>query len=94
MTYRAVYTSRALKGIRRADHETRKRLKRRIDEIREDPYLGNRLAGSNDYRDKVGQYRIVYEIDREGRQITFHQVGRRDKVYKHHDARLHRGGGK
>ena len=90
MTYRAVYTPRALKGIRHADHEMHKRLKGRIDEICEDPYVGVRLVGGNDYRDKVGPYRIVYEIDRKELQITFYQIERRDKVYKRRASRLRR----
>ena len=72
----------------------RKRLIRRTDEICENPYLGNRLVGSNGYRDKVGPYRIVYDIDRKRSQITFHQIERRDKVYKHHGSRLRRSRGK
>ena len=92
MTYRAVYAPGALKVIKYADQKMRKRLIIRTDEICENPHLGSKLVGGNDYRDKVGPYRIVYEINRKEHKVTFRQVERRDKVYKHRDARLRRGG--
>lgn len=93
MKYKAVYTNQARKGIRRASDEMRKRLKRRMDELCEDPYLGVRLTNSGDYRDKVGVYRIIYNINKNEHHITIQQVEPRDKVYKHRDARQRHGHG-
>ncbi len=93
MKYNAEYSPQAIKGIKRADHEMRKRLKRRMDELCENPYQGKRLVNTNNYRDRVGSYRIVYDINRSEHQITVHQIEPRSKVYKHHDARLRDGRG-
>ena len=93
MKYSAEYSPQAIKGIKRADHEMRKRLKRRMDELCENPYQGKRLANANNYRDRVGSYRIVCDTNRSEHQITVHQIEPRSKVYKHHDARLRDGRG-
>lgn len=87
MKYKVLYTSQSLKGLKRTSVEMRKRLKSRINEPCEDPYLGCRLTNSVDYRDKVGLYRIIYNINKKDRQITIHRAESRGKVYKRRDAR-------
>ena len=42
-----------------------------------------KLTGSgNDYRVRVGDYRILYEIDDETRQVRVLKVGHRREVYR------------
>lgn len=93
MKCNAEYSPQAIKGIERADHEMRKRLKRRIGELCESPYQGKRLVNSNNYRDRVGSHRIACGMNRSEHQITVHQIEPRSKVYKHCDARLRDGRG-
>lgn len=88
MKYSAVYSPQAIKGIKRVDHEMRKRLKIHVDDLCENPYRGKRLANRSNYRDRVGSYRIVYDINRSEFQIIIHRIELRSKVYKRHGARL------
>ena len=43
-------------------HE-RERIKASLRDIEKNPYLGDKLKNSNLYKDRVGSYRILYEID-------------------------------
>ncbi|HCT77232.1 MAG TPA: plasmid stabilization protein [Micromonosporaceae bacterium] len=39
-------------------------------------------GGGNDWRVRVGEYRIVYEIDDEGQSVTVMRVAHRRDVYR------------
>jgi mRNA interferase RelE/StbE len=41
-----------------------------------------RLAGSSDYRRRVGDYRIVYEIDDKALLVTINAVRHRKDAYR------------
>jgi mRNA interferase RelE/StbE len=50
-----------------------------VEEWRHEP-LTAQWAGM--YRLRVGDYRVVYGIDREHRQITVYAVGHRSEIYR------------
>jgi len=57
----------------------------RIDRLPADPNppQSTKLQGAERlYRLRVGDYRIVYEVDREAEQITVHYVRHRRDVYR------------
>ena len=61
------------------------RLLDRIDRLPANPTLpqSTKLQGAERlYRLRVGDYRIVYEVDREAEQITVHYVRHRRDVYR------------
>jgi mRNA interferase RelE/StbE len=61
------------------------RLLDRIDRLTVDPNpsQSTKLQGAERlYRLRVGDYRIVYEVDREAKQITVHYVRHRRDVYR------------
>ena len=63
----------------------RSRIAQRIRALAEDPWpLGSeKLAGYDDrYRVRQGNYRVVYLIDDERREITIFRVGHRREVYR------------
>ncbi len=47
------------------------------------PYLGLRLVGQLEgfWKDRVGQYRILYAIDEKNKTIILHDVDLRKRVY-------------
>ncbi|MCB4757276.1 MAG: type II toxin-antitoxin system RelE/ParE family toxin [Elusimicrobia bacterium] len=48
------------------------------------PYNATKLTGTeNLYRIRVGDYRIVYSIDHNVKQIVVHYVRHRREVYRH-----------
>ena len=70
----------------RALHPTiRGRVLARIAQLQEEPFPRHavKLAGGEQwYRIRVGDYRIIYGVDRDARQVTVHYVRHRRDVYR------------
>ena len=62
----------------------RARVEQRIDEIglRLSVYPHHRLKGSNRYRARIGDYRIIYTFDLEGNKIHLLAIGHRREIYR------------
>lgn len=61
------------------------RVMKRIEDLRSEPLPRQAIKLSSAerlYRIRVGDYRIVYEIDRQARQVTIHYVRHRREVYR------------
>jgi mRNA interferase RelE/StbE len=46
------------------------------------PVGAKKLAGESGYRVRVGDYRVLYEIDDEANQVTIYRVKHRREVYR------------
>lgn len=83
MSYKLVYTRRAIKDIRKLDKNVKKRLGESLLRYLEDPlsYAG-RLTDSNIgmYRFRVGDYRVIFDL--EGSEIVVLRVGHRSEIYR------------
>ena len=58
---------------------------KRIEGLRTDPFPRQavKLSGTERlYRIRVGDYRIVYEVDTQAKQIVIHYVRHRREVYR------------
>lgn len=83
MKYRLLYTQRAAKDIERLDRKVRERIGKTLLRYAHDPLnhaerLTQPQVGS--YRFRVGDYRIVFDID--GDQVVVLRVGHRREIYK------------
>jgi len=84
------YTVEALEPVREADLprldlETRRRIRRKIEQIREDPHgygkpLGRELTGL--YKVRVGKYRIVYQVREAERLLLLIAIAHREEIYE------------
>ncbi len=83
MTYKLVYTQRAIKDIRKLEQSTKKRIGRALVRYEEDPLkyaeklIDPRLGT---YRFRIGDYRVVFDL--EGNKIIVLRVGHRKDIYK------------
>jgi Cytotoxic translational repressor of toxin-antitoxin stability system len=68
--YRVLFSDLALKQLKKLDGETRQRIITSIERIRIRPesYL-KRLVGEEGYRLRVGDYRVIVDIDQEELKI-------------------------
>ncbi len=84
MTYTVVFLRVFLKQFRHLPAEATRRIQARVEELAERPYLGLRLAGELEgfWKDRVGQYRIIYKIDEKNNTIVFYDVDLRKRVYE------------
>jgi len=86
--WETIYATTFLKDYERLPHSVRARVKRIAfgEEIRQDPFLGERtikLRGYKDYyRIRVGDYRIGLRLDFDRRLIEFRRVLHRNQIYR------------
>jgi len=83
VTYRLVYTERAIKDIRKLDSRVRKRVGSTLLRFENDPlkhaeHLTDSEIGS--YRFRVGDYRVIFDIVNS--DIVVLRVGHRREIYK------------
>jgi mRNA-degrading endonuclease RelE of RelBE toxin-antitoxin system len=59
------------------------RVRRRVTELSENPYLGIKLVGelAGYWKDRVGKYRILYKIDETGKTIILFDIDLRKRIY-------------
>jgi mRNA interferase RelE/StbE len=46
------------------------------------PHRSTKLAGRSDYRVRVGDWRVVYEVDDERRRVVVIRIAHRSDVYR------------
>lgn len=74
----------AKKEIRGLQKDTRKRIIGAVRKLRSTPRpVGcKKLKGSNEYRIRVGDYRVIYEIQDDVLIVLLVKVGHRREVYR------------
>ena len=79
MTYSVRIKASAAKALRDIPRNDRQRISQAIDNLRENPYSGTQLHGAlrGLRRQRVGNYRIVYEIERAELLVYVIQIGHR-----------------
>ena len=73
------------KDLRRLPKAIVSRVVKRIEDLESEPFPHQsvKLSGTERlYRIRVGDYRIVYEVDTQVRQITIHYIRHRRQVYR------------
>lgn len=72
------------KDLRHLSRDLVGRAMEKIEDLKSDPFPSQsiKIAGSERlYRLRVGDYRIIYEVDIEGREITIHYIRPRNVAY-------------
>ena len=85
MAYRIEFAPRADRQFRALERSLQVRLRRRIDSLAENPRPQGikKLEGEEDlYRLRVGDYRIIYQIQEKRLIVLVVGVGHRAEVYR------------
>jgi mRNA interferase RelE/StbE len=83
--YKVNFQSSVEKDLRKLSSENCDRILVRIEELKNDPLpvQSLKLKGTEGlYRVRVGDYRIVYEVDIASKYILIHYVRHRREVYR------------
>jgi len=73
---------KAAKALKKIEESTKLRIMEKLRELRERPErIGKPLKYSDFLSLRVGDYRIIYEIDRGKNQVVILFVGHRKRVY-------------
>lgn len=81
--YRLLYTEQAARDIRAIGDLDRLRIKKALERMRLKPlYYAKKMINSalGDYRFRVGNYRIVFDVDQDA--IVILRVGHRREIYR------------
>jgi mRNA interferase RelE/StbE len=84
MSYHIQILRRAQKELAQLPRQEYERIKEFIEKLSQDPRPQGckKLSGREGWRIRVGDYRIIYEIDDAQRAVTVLHMGHRHDVYK------------
>ena len=83
MVYNILITNAAKNQLAKIDKQAAKRITKKIHEITEDPFLYvTKLVGLEVYKLRVGDYRVLLNIQKNNLIIIIIEIGHRRNVYK------------
>ena len=84
MSYSVWVLRRAQKELSRLPSGTYVKVRDRILALADDPrpHSSRKLAGREGWRLRVGDFRVIYEIDDSGSKVTVLHVGHRRDIYR------------
>jgi mRNA interferase RelE/StbE len=83
MTYEIIFSDNALTQLKKLEHSIQERIIKSLERIRIRPeaYV-TKLVGDPGYRLRVGDYRVILDIDKEKLHILIIKIGHRKNIYK------------
>jgi Cytotoxic translational repressor of toxin-antitoxin stability system len=73
---------KAVEALEKIEEQTRLRITEKLRELRNRPErVGKRLKYSEFWSLRLGDYRAIYEINRDKNQVVISFIGHRKKVY-------------
>jgi len=83
VTYRVDVTRKARRQMRDLTRTTRRRIDAKLIEFESDPYRGaSKLVATSGLRVRVGDYRILYEVDDKEKLVRVDQILHRREAYR------------
>jgi len=81
MPYKIIWDENAYEELNKLEFSIINRMQKKINELSENPYSKDikRLKGMEAYRLRVGDYRILFEIEKD--TILILKVGHRKNIY-------------
>jgi len=77
------YSEESLFQLKGLDIPVAKRILQKIENTRSDPYrFFVRLVGRTEYKLRVGDYRVIADIEENRRVIVVRSLGHRKNIYK------------
>jgi mRNA interferase RelE/StbE len=83
MTYEIVFSETAFKQMKKLDRQNQERIIAALERIRIRPedHL-KKLVGDPGYRLRVGDHRVIVDIDRDVLRILVLKIGHRKNIYQ------------
>lgn len=78
------YSSRARKEVRKLEKALSQRIHKDIGLLADNPYprSSQKLEDEEGYRIRTGNYRVIYIVDKENKEITIMRIRHRKEAYK------------
>lgn len=82
MTFEVVWSQSAIKQLKKLDRSVAKRIVDSVDKLHLDPHrVISRIVNSPYFRLRVGDYRVLVDIQRKELRVLVLKVGHRKSVY-------------
>ena len=82
MGWTLLYSDSARRDLRALDHTVAQQVLRKLDTIKDDPLRSmKRLKGTKDWRLRVGDWRVVSQVDASASVLTVKRIQHRSLVY-------------
>ena len=79
------YSEESLSQLKRLNKNIIRRVIKKIEDTRSDPYrFFKRLTGRPEYKLRIGDYRIIANIEQDKGIVFIRSIGHRKDVYKKH----------
>ncbi len=89
MAFRIILSEEMLLELEKLDNKAAKRILDRLEHASENPmHFFQRLVGREDYRLRIGDYRIIARIIQDEKMIFVDTIGHRKNVYKRMDKKF------
>ncbi len=84
MRYSIEFVPSAVKALAKLESLTRKRIQTAIDKLATDPFPPGvkKLQGDDAYRIRVGDYRVIYDVQRGRLTVLVIRIGHRREIYR------------
>ncbi len=82
--YQVLFIPAAEKDLNKLETKIGSRILEKLEQLTENPRPrnGKKLKGEVSYRLRVGDYRIIYEVDDRNTQVIVYRIRHRKEVYK------------
>lgn len=82
MNYKIIWDEKAYQDLTKLEPIITRRIEKKTNELSENPFSKDikRLKGSTDFRLRVGDYRVIFAIEKDAIQIL--KIGHRKNIYK------------
>jgi mRNA interferase RelE/StbE len=83
MTYEIVFSDKAFKQLKKLESEVQERIIKVLERIRIRPerYV-TKIVGDPGFRLRVGEFRVIVDIEKDKLLILVIKVGHRSRIYK------------
>ncbi|MEW5828965.1 MAG: type II toxin-antitoxin system RelE/ParE family toxin [Chloroflexota bacterium] len=84
--YKVIFTAQAAKTLLKMPRNTAQAIREKLDQVAADPFASipnaKKLQGRPGYRLRVGDWRVIYEINRDEVVIIVLKIAPRGEVYR------------
>jgi mRNA interferase RelE/StbE len=83
MSYEIIFSDKAFKQLKKLEQKTQERIIKVLERIRIRPesYV-TKIVGDPGFRLRVGEYRVIVDIDNDKLLILVIKIGHRSRIYK------------
>ena len=81
MTFSVLLSPKAARSLGKLQRSVGRRIVESLKELEQSPEIGEQLKPSWFWRIRIGDYRVIYEVDRASNRVVVLFIGHRKNVY-------------